>query len=283
MRFVRPLAEVVLADRAEVGGKAATLGELARRGFAVPPGFVLTTAARDAWADRSRREQVRTELMEAFHALGAQRVAVRSSGVAEDGEAASWAGQLESFLSVGQEQLEAAVMGCWESTSSPRALAYARDQAGNRAAFDVAVIVQAMVASRCAGVLFTLNPVSGARDECVIEAVYGLGETLVQGRATPDTFVAEKATGTLRVHHPHRQSTLLHAVNGHTELRTLDERERSAATLDAPRVAELVSIGTRIEAAFGSPQDVEWAHDGKRFQIVQSRPITGLPGPDAPS
>ncbi len=185
MGMIRWLGEVGFGDVASVGGKAAALGELARAGFRVPDGFVVAIGGVPA----PRRDE---EILAAFRALGSPLVAVRSSATAEDGGAASWAGQFETFLNTDEEHLLENIERCRASAWSTRVEAYAEEQ--GVAAVRVAVIVQAMVPAEVAGVAFSVHPVTGVR-EPVIEAVRGLGDALVSGRTEPedDALTAEQA------------------------------------------------------------------------------------------
>src|SRR3989339_818007 len=177
MGTIRWLREVGFDDVVSVGGKAAALGALARAGFRVPEGFVIPTIG---GIPAPRRDE---EILAAFRVLMAPRVAVRSSATVEDGGAASWAGQLETFLNTDEEHLLENIERCRASARSARAEAYAEER--GVAAACVAVIVQVMVPAEVAGVAFSVHPVTGAR-EPVIEAVRGLGDALVSGRAEPE-------------------------------------------------------------------------------------------------
>lgn len=182
MGIVLGLHAVGFADAARVGGKAAALGALARAGFRVPGGFVVPV---DAEIDAG-------EIGRAFRALGSPLVAVRSSATVEDGKAAAWAGQFETFLNTDEVRLTENVERCRASGQSERVAAYASGRGGDVAR--VAVIVQAMVPAEVAGVAFSVHPVTGARDP-VVEAVRGLADELVSGRAEPEdgALTAEQA------------------------------------------------------------------------------------------
>ncbi|NGY60049.1 pyruvate, phosphate dikinase [Lentzea sp. NEAU-D13] len=210
------------ASLAAVGGKGASLARLTRAGLPVPAGFHLTT--------RAYRERSMEGVLEAFRALGGP-VAVRSSATAEDLPDLSFAGQHDTVLNVDESGLFDAVLRCWDSLRSERAVAY-RARNGIESA-EMAVVVQRMVPADVSGVLFTADPVTG-RPEPVINAVRGLGEALVSGEADPEEL------------------------------------------LSAEQKASLLALGTRIEALFGMPMDVEWALAGGEFQILQARPITSL-------
>src|SRR6476661_6964422 len=204
------LADIRAADTEIAGGKGANLGELIAAGFAVPDGFILTTAAyaagaRAAKVDPSKPDDAAERLrstavprpvadaaIEAYEALGGSAVAVRSSATAEDLPGAAFAGQQDTYLGVvGDEQLIDAVRNCWASLWTERAIAY-RDRlhiAPDSVA--IAVVVQRMVEADHAGVMFTADPVTGARDRVVIDANPGLGEAVVAGLVTPDHVVLD--------------------------------------------------------------------------------------------
>lgn len=258
-------------DPVEVGGKATNLGRLMQRGFPVPPGFVISTdgyrafLAENALAadspDTLRRQilagpmptRLRAPIVAAYETLGAPRVAVRSSGTAEDLASASFAGQHDTFLNVsGTEALLRAVRGCWASLWSPSAVAYRQRRPGDVPDPALGVVVQTMVPAEWAGVLFTADPVSGQRDRIVIDAVAGLGDALVSGHASSYHAVVAK---------PHRRIL--------------------TADTPVPRslLTALARYGVAIESAFGAPQDVEWAYADGDVTILQTRPLTALPPP----
>jgi pyruvate,water dikinase len=227
------------ADPDLVGGKAARLGEMLRAGFRVPPGFCLTTRAHEIGTVPD------DELFAAHARLGAGPVAVRSSGTGEDLPRASGAGQQDSVLGVDRSELAEAVRRCWESLESDRAAAYRR--ASGIGSARMAVVVQRMVDPAVAGVLFTANPVTGCRDEMVVDAAPGLGTAVVDGTTTPDH----------------------HVLNGRSTA--------EGGCLSRRQLAELEEVGGRLQEHFGAPQDVEWAFDRDGvLWLLQSRPITTL-------
>jgi phosphohistidine swiveling domain-containing protein len=290
--YIVALSEAGSMDLAELGGKALGLGRLLTAGFPVPRGFCVTASAYraalgpcygrigaalagadplapatlDEASERAAlivREagmpaRVEEELRLAYRALrdGADAsVAVRSSATAEDLPDLSFAGQQDSYLGVsGENRLVEAVCSCWASLWTARAIGY-RARAGfagpSAALPEMAVVVQLMVDARSAGVLFTADPVGGSRTRSVIEAVRGLGEALVSGRATPERFAV-------------REGKLIEAPPS------------GSGTLSEAEALELASLGRAVEAAFGRPQDIEWARDGAGFSLLQSRPITSL-------
>ena len=223
------------------------------------------------------------ELRAAYGGWGrAAPVAVRSSATAEDLAGASFAGQQETVLDVrGDEALLAAVVACWASLWSPRAMAYRARQGIPPGAVTMAVVVQRMVDADAAGVMFTVDPVGGRRDEVVIGAAWGLGEAIVSGAVSTDDLVVEKSTGRVRSRTT-ADKQVMTVVTGHgAEERPVPEARRRQPVLDDATAAELARLGVRIETHFGAPQDVEWALAGERLVVLQARPVTALPEPAA--
>jgi pyruvate,water dikinase len=245
---VRRLQDVRMADAAEVGGKAASLGELLAAGIRVPDGVVLTAGAADLTADERR-----SLLRAAAGDLGSGPFAVRSSGIAEDGAQHSYAGIYESVLNVSAEELPDATDRTLASGRAARVAAYEPATGGsNGSGGRMAVIIQRMVAPAAAGVVLTADPINGDRRSCVITAVRGLGERLVSGAAFGDEWVVRDKVATAR-RQPER------AIDRRQALQVADE-------------------GRRIAAARGVPQDIEWAIDADGgLWILQARPMTALP------
>jgi phosphohistidine swiveling domain-containing protein len=229
-----------------VGGKARGLARLSAAGFDVPPAFVVLGAAPGNLPE---------DLEEHYLRLGGGRVAVRSSAVGEDSVEASFAGQYETILDVeGVAALRAAVDRCLHSVSNTRATIYREDHLEGQPTH-MSVIVQRMVDTRAAGVLFTVNPVNGRRDQLVIDAVRGLGDVLVSGLARPDHWLMSR-DGTV----------------------TDREIQGSEPVLRDAELAHLLDGALRAERRYGTPLDMEWALDETgRLWWLQARSITGLP------
>ncbi|MFG1702584.1 PEP/pyruvate-binding domain-containing protein [Nonomuraea sp. M3C6] len=298
MRAVLPLEDAA-ADLATVGGKGASLARLTRAGLPVPGGFHVTTGAyrtfvagfRDkilqAASSGSAEEiaalfdghdmpaEIAAEIRRAYDALGDDvPVAVRSSATAEDLPDMSFAGQQDTYLNIRGDALLDAVRRCWASLWNPRAVAY-RDQNGvPHDDVALAVVVQELVDADAAGIMFTANPISGARDETVINASWGLGEAVVGGQVTPDTIVVSGGAVTQSRIGDKTVMTVRTPAGTHEE--PVPAELRGAAVLDPRQAVELAGIGERIEALYGTPMDVEWARCGSTFAIVQARPITGI-------
>jgi phosphoenolpyruvate synthase/pyruvate phosphate dikinase len=284
---------------AAVGGKAAGLVGLMRCGLPVPPGGVLTTAALQAMLDtpplrgakakgpQSIAEALRTaplppEVAEAiataYRAAGSAIAAVRSSGVAEDLAGASFAGLYESHLNeAGLVAVEQAVRACWASRYAERVLSYAEAKGVELPAGGMAVVIQRLVDAQASGVMFTLDPATGREEHMRVEAVWGLGEALVGGTATPDAYVLEWEGGAIAEARPVAQATrLVRAPQGGLVAEPLPAAWRQQPVLDAAGAAELAALGRQIQAWAGRPMDVEWARHDDQWWILQARPITAI-------
>lgn len=322
---VLPFTAVGPADVAAVGGKGANLGALTAAGLPVPPGFVVTAdayrramdeggvrdelaagfreacalvddpAALDAAAERLRAlvhkaavpPDVAEAVVAAYAGLGPDvAVAVRSSATAEDGAGTSFAGMHETFANVrGAEHVVERVVGCWASLFGARAIAYRAEQ-GLDEEPAIAVVVQLLVASDRAGVLFTADPSTGDRSRIVVEAAYGLGEVVVSGQVEPDTYtLAKDGPRLLDVRVGRKAERLVCSTHGEVVRVAGGPADAESPCLTDDEAVALAELALRVEAAYGGvPQDVEWAIDGAGATfLVQSRPITTLPDvtPDA--
>ena len=306
-------------DLSKVGGKGANLGRLTGNGFVVPPGFVVGTDAYAAHirSNEGLRKKIEDQLRainydkaddldesvlrirnwivetpmpaelvaQIDHSykelVGESYVAVRSSGTAEDLEGASFAGLHDTYLDIrGTDNVIDAVKRCWASMWTSRAVSYRKTQGFDHFKTSIAVVVQKMVESEVAGVMFTGNPINTATDETMINASWGLGEAVVSGIVTPDEYIVsnrnlrilQQTLGT-KEHKIVRNAEL---GNGTLHLAT-PEQDRQRFTLTDEQVAKLAQIGQRIQVAYeGFPQDIEWAFQGGEFYILQARPITAV-------
>lgn len=272
--YTKNFSEISKDDIGIAGGKGASLGEMTNAGIPVPLGFVVTTKAFKQFFDSEIPVEVREEILHAFDQLGIDRVAVRSSAVAEDSSSASWAGQLESYLNVSKDKLIENIRKCWNSIKSERALAYAGQQNLTEEDIVVAVVIQKMVESETSGVMFTVNPINKDQNELMIEAGFGLGEYLVQGMITPDNFVVDKNSLVIKNIDVQTQDKKLVFQNWENQEVVLSAEEGSRQTLTGEQVITLAKLGMEIENHYGAPQDIEWAYENGKFYIVQSRPIT---------
>ncbi|MFI9554306.1 PEP/pyruvate-binding domain-containing protein [Nonomuraea endophytica] len=308
MKTALEFSEIHAGMLAEVGGKAANLGELTRATLPVPPGWVLTTdayhqaaeaaglqeiiaqggdlatKARQRLLETAIPDEVAEEVRKAYAGLGESApVAVRSSATAEDLPFASFAGQQDTFLNVvGPEEVLLAVRKCWASLWTDRAVAYREANGIDHAVVRIAVVVQTMVDAQVAGVMFTANPVTGRRREAVIDAGPGLGEAVVSGAVNPDRFVVDVATAEIRERHAGDKKIAIRSLPGGGTERV--ETDVDGFCLTDAQVRALAELGARVEGHYGAPQDTEWAIDaGGRLWLTQARPITTLyPLPEMP-
>jgi pyruvate,water dikinase len=282
--------DAACVEVARAGGKGASLARMSALGLPVPPGFVVSAnelasvvdveALRAALPDAVRAQEIvraaqpPAEIAEAYAALGDDPpVAVRSSACAEDSETASYAGQQETYLHVrGAQAVLDRVRDCWASFFSERAIFY-RQKMGSLDDLGMAVVVQRMVRSDVAGVLFTCDPVRGRRDRMVVEAVLGLGEAAVSGQVTPDHYIL-KRDGTVRKAQVSRQPFAVVPVeSGGTEERELGP-EGGEPKLGEDHLRALARLGDDLEQRLGGPQDIEWALEGGELYVLQARPVT---------
>jgi len=296
------------------GGKGLNLARLTRAGFAVPHGFIISTNAyrefvsANRWLptiqavvtdlsaeDVSALERASAQIRVAFAAgkmpeetesairiaythadFENKPVAVRSSATAEDLPDLSFAGQQDTYLNViGAEQLLEAVINCWSSLWTARAIGYRIRNGIDHNEAALAVIVQKMIESEASGVLFTANPLTGLRSESVIDATLGLGEALVSGQVEPDHYVVDtikhrivtKTLGAKKI------STRAKPGGG---VEVIEEDAEAWQALSDEEILQLTGIGQQIQKEYGFPQDIEWAYAENKLYILQSRPITSL-------
>jgi len=239
--------------------------ESIRRAFEagrIPP--ELESALLDAYREYSER-------------TGGVPVAVRSSATAEDLAGASFAGQQDTYLNIcGEAALLDSVKHCWSSLWTARAMAYRARQNIPPETVALAVVVQQMVPAESAGVLFTANPVSGNRDEILINASWGLGEAIVGSLVVPDNIVVDKTTGRIKSLTVADKTVMTVETKHGTQEQPVPAYKRKQQTLNNHQVTELARLGAAIERYYEAPQDVEWCFAGGRFYIVQVRPITTL-------
>jgi len=317
MTYTVPFPQLGKTDIPIAGGKGANLGEMTTAGFPVPPGFVLSTAAYDAFVnekglqqqilelaskasvdDQQSSEQasaaiqklfltaetpedVRADLLAGYSELttdGGSQVAVRSSATAEDLPTASFAGQQDSFLNIqGEDALLDAVKQCWASLWTTRAIAYRMRQAIDPATVSLEVVVQQLVPADVAGILFTANPLDGEREQIVINATWGLGEAIVGGQVTPDTVIVDKSSQEIVSREISIKTTMTVLTNNGTAEQPVPQAQQNQPALDDATAIELARYGIQIESHYGMPMDIEWAIADGQIAILQARPITNLP------
>lgn len=294
------------------GGKGANLARLAQAGLPVPEGFILTTAAYQYYVSANDLEQrilnalpadqsgdpdaleasstvirrlfsagrmppeLEADLNFAYAALGTPPVAVRSSATAEDTLELSFAGQQDTFLNIlSADMLFKAVVDCWSSLWTARAIGYRTHNKVPQTGLALAVVVQRMVPSEVCGVMFTANPLTGLRREVVIDAAFGLGEALVSGQVEPDHYVVDGAAGQMKSRKlGSKAKALVAAPAGGTLWQEEGNFNRQA--LPDEQILELADLGKQIETLYQSPQDIEWALADQQLYVLQSRPVTSL-------
>ena len=312
---IAPLDTASPLDLETVGGKGLSLAGMTAAGFNVPPGFCLTTDAYRQYVAAGGLqakiiELARPELVDgavsfetasraiqslftatlpdaiseavlaAFAKLDvSQGVAVRSSATAEDLPDLSFAGQQDTYLNVrGEDQLLTAVRNCWASLWTERAIGYRHEAGVAQDAVAMAVVVQQMVPSDVSGILFTANPATGERSEMIINASFGLGEAVVGGEITPDTYIVDRARLTVKDTIIGGKEHMIVAGKQGTDTLAVSEKERAESSLTEDQIKELAALAARVEKHYdGLPQDIEWAFSGQTLSLLQSRPITNLP------
>ncbi|WP_261378289.1 phosphoenolpyruvate synthase [Paenibacillus agilis] len=320
MSYVLHLEKVNRAHIHKVGGKGSNLGELLQAGFPVPPGYCITTSAYEKIVGQSpamasfyeqlnrlnasdieevRRiskeirehiigltvpSDVEEAILSAWTELGpGHRYAVRSSATAEDLATASFAGQQDTFLNVkGEQQLLDAIRKCWASLFSERAVVYRMKHGYDHQAVQLAVVIQQMIEPDVSGVMFTADPVTGNRTITSIDASFGLGEALVSGIVNPDMYQVRKGEIVKKLV-ADKQKAVRSLTDGGTVVEAISAQQQNQQALSDEEVIALVQIGERIQAHYGTEQDIEWCLVNRQFYIVQARPITSLfPIPEAP-
>lgn len=312
MKFIKDFREISAKNVLSAGGKGANLGKLIKIKLPVPSGFVILASAfekflketdinveikamwnriniediesveenseiiRDLILKAKIPKEIKKEILKAFKKLKTKYVAVRSSATAEDSKIYSWAGQLETYLNTTKENLIENIKKCWASLYTPRALFYRIKRSLKRKEVSVAVIIQKMIQSEVSGICFTCHPVTKDKNQMVIETVWGLGEILVSGQITPDTYVIGK--GNLNISDINvnpQEKMIVRAKEGNKTLATPNPK-REKQKLSKKQIKELAKLCINVENHYKNPQDIEWALEKKKFYILQSRPITAL-------
>jgi len=313
MELTRIFLELNKMDADIAGGKGASLGEMSQTGIPVPPGFVVLATTFDEFIKESHLfqeidsildqvnhkdinsvemasekiqalvrhavmpESIAREILSQFKELNTEYVAVRSSATAEDGAEHAWAGQLDSYLNIKEENLLEKVQHCWASLFTPRAIFYRFEKGLHDTKISVAVVVQKMVNSEVSGIAFSVHPVTEDRNQMIIEAGFGLGEAIVSGSVTPDSYVVEKEPRRIIDVNVSTQSKGMYRIStGGSEWQDLPEPKASSQVLNESQILEFADLIMRIENHYGFPCDIEWAFEQEKFYITQSRPITTL-------
>ncbi len=314
MIYLKKFSELSKNDAAIAGGKGASLGEMTKAGVPVPPGFVVSAGTFDKFLElagidadidtiiskvnhheihaveqaskeiqaiilnSSTPKEIELEIKTEFKKLKTKYVAVRSSATAEDSNSAAWAGQLDSFLNTNEENLLDNVKKCWASLFTPRAIFYRFEKELHNQKISVAVVVQKMVESEVSGIAFSVHPVTEDYNQIIIEAGFGLGEAIVSGQITPDSYVIAKDNLKILDKNIYTQERGIYRSkdNKSNDWINIDNKKGSSQCLSDEQILELSKLIIGIENHYGFPCDIEWAMEGGDFYIVQSRPITTL-------
>ena len=294
------------------GSKGASLGEMIKAKIPVPGGFVVLATAfeeflsetdlnteiesllhevnkqdvnsvdqasnkiRDLILNADFPKDIAKEITKEFFKLKTKYVAVRSSATAEDSSVASWAGELESYLNTTKTNLLENIKKCWASLFTPRAIFYRFEKKLHKTKVSVAVVIQKMIQSEISGICFTVHPVTKDHDQMVIEAGYGLGEAIVGGMITPDTYVVQKAEKRILDKNISKQEKMIVKKIDDNIDKQVPMLKQEKQKLSDKEILKLSQICEKIEKHYKIPQDIEWAFAKDKFLIVQSRPITTL-------
>jgi len=312
MKFIKDFKELSKEDIVIAGGKGANLGELLKINILVPPGFVVLASAferfleendinveiatrlnkiniediesveegseilRDLILKAEMSKEIEKEILAAFKKLKAKYVEVRSSATAEDSKIDSWAGELETYLNTTKENSIENVKKCWASLYTPRAIFYRFKRGLNKKPVSVAVVIQKMIQSEVSGVCFTVHPVNRNKNQMIIEACWGLGEILVQGKITPDTYIIQKSNLKILDINKNPQNEMIIRLKNGTRNALIPKSKKERQKLSEKEIKELAKICLKIENHYKDPQDIEWTLEKNKFYIVQARPITAL-------
>lgn len=311
--FILPFSKLSKKDVKIAGGKGASLGEMTQAKIPVPQGFVVLSTSFEYFIEQTRLNQqinkllnqvttsniksvelasekirelilnekipikIAKEIIKSFEKLEAQFVAVRSSATSEDSSSAAWAGQLESYLNTTKRGLLNNVKRCWASLFTPRAIFYRFEKKLEKTKISVAVVIQKMINSEVSGIAFSVHPVTQNKQQVLIESGFGLGETIVSGQITPDSFVINKKgleIGEKQLNY--KKKMLIRSSDGRNQLISLNETKGKSPSLNDSEVKRIAGLILQIENHYKFPVDVEWAKENNRFYIVQSRPITTI-------
>jgi pyruvate,water dikinase len=283
MQFIKHFSEIDDADLPRVGGKGLNLGKLTRAGFPVPNGFCVTTEAyrlsvegllgqnEGSIKDIELEPKLIAEIRTAREKLRTPTFAVRSSATAEDLAEASFAGQQDTFLNVTPDELLDALKACWASLWSERAISYRQTQKITDEGLAMAVVIQEMCEADVSGVLFTVAPFNA--NAATVESNWGLGESVVSGAITPDSFHVSRDTGEVLERNIATKNEMVTA----TGVSVVPSAQQDAPSLTDTQLKELTQLGMRVETHYGHPMDIEWALTDGQFVLLQSRHITTSP------
>lgn len=312
MELIKTFKKITKSDTAIAGGKGASLGEMTQAGIPVPDGFVILSNAFDRFVEetdlnveidavlgevntkkvhtvenaskkiqamilsKEMPDDIKAEILKFYKKFDCHFIAVRSSATLEDSASAAWAGQLESYLNTTEETLLENVKKCWASLFTPRAIFYRFEQKLHKDKVSVAVVVQKMIQAEESGVAFSVHPVTQDKNQIIIEAGFGLGEAIVSGAITPDSYVVDKqGFKILNINVNEQTKALYKKANGGNKWKKLAGKGKEQV-LSEKVIIELSKLIVKIENHYGFPCDIEWVREADNFFITQSRPITTI-------
>jgi len=322
MSHIKFFKDLSKHDVAIAGAKGESHGAMTQAKIPVPPGFVVLSGAfdrfleetnlkediaahlkkvnpadtnsidkasavlRDMIHDTAMPKDLEKEILSAFKKLDAKFVAVRSSATAEDSSVASWAGELETYLNTEKKNVLERVKLCWSSLFTPRAIFYRHEKKLIDHYVSVAVVIQKMIQSEISGIAFTVHPVTEDYDQMIIEAGLGLGEAIVSGQITPDSYVVSKSEMSIMEINVSEQSRkLIRKVGKKKGIADKENnsnhwiklgKEGGKQKLVGKQIITAAKMFEKIEKHYGFPCDIEWAMEKGKLYITQSRPITTL-------
>lgn len=310
--LIKPFSQLSKKDIKIAGGKGASLGEMSQAGIPVPRGFVVLSSVFDRFIketnlvdkinktlkkvninknstiknaskkletvilSKKMPKEIKKEILQNFKKLNSKFVAVRSSATAEDSASAAWAGQLETYLNTTEKTLLENIKKCWASLFTERAIFYRFEKKLHKEKISVAVVVQKMINAEKSGIAFSVHPVTQDKNQLIIEAGFGLGEAVVSGSITPDSYIVNKQGFKILNIGVNKQAKALYKkLKGGVEWKELGERAKKQV-LTKKEIVKLSKLIVKIENHYGFPCDIEWAKEKGKFYILQSRPITTL-------
>ncbi|MDX9913850.1 MAG: PEP/pyruvate-binding domain-containing protein [Candidatus Moranbacteria bacterium] len=313
MSTIKKFKEISKEDSATAGGKGASLGEMTHLGINVPGGFVVLASTFEKFIQKTKIDNkiesildsvntkkiqavnkasteiqtlilgakipktISSEILKSFKNLNSEYVAVRSSATAEDSASTAWAGQLETYLNTNKQELIENIKKCWASLFSSRAIIYRFEKDLHKQKISVAVVVQKMIESEKSGIAFSVHPVTQDKKQIVIEAGFGLGEAIVGGEITPDSYVIKKEPRKIiNININTQTKGLYRSKNIANEWRAIPEEKGKKQVLSEKEILDLSEIILKIENHYKFPVDIEWAQKDGKFFILQSRPITTI-------
>ena len=279
-KYIRFFEELSAKDIKLAGGKGASLGELTLLNMPVPRGFVILTSAWEWFLAEGEKTRLPIALqkliVQAFRNLGVSRVSVRSSATAEDSETSAWAGQLETILNVDEKGLFEAILQCYSSLFSKRALAYSIEHGYRIESIQLALVVQAMLDPEAAGVGFTVHPLTQEEKIMFLQSSFGLGEAVVSGAVNPDTWIIEKDSCSVLEYSISKKKKALYINEEKQTIWKNLGKDSVKPSLSIEQVEQYASYMRMLEEHYGQAMDTEWALEKGEFYLLQARPITTL-------